>query len=165
MDLWQSPSHTTVSWLFHYDLSHPTDRHSLVCTNLRWFHTNLHSACSNCRLYWCTATTNQNWVTVCVMTCNAPSSLLPCTTAVCSASCSQQPPEWPGLSHLHCFSQSKLVGLEVLWDCLYPRHNRTTTLPVRMQTWRFSISTVRFTYLRSLFRLFRLGVLKTLMQS
>jgi len=50
MDQWQSPSHTTVSWLFHYDLSHPTDRHSLVCTNLRWFHTNLHSACSNCRL-------------------------------------------------------------------------------------------------------------------
>jgi len=49
-----------------------------------------------------------------------------------NATRSQQPPEQAILSHIGCFSQSEIVGLEIISDCLHPCDPRASgwSLPI-----------------------------------
>lgn len=37
----------------------------------------------------------------------------------CTTTLSQQPPEWPILSHVDCFSQCQIVELAIVYFCLH----------------------------------------------
>jgi len=47
-------------------------------------------------------------------TVKSPSSFLSCTLGMRSITHSQQPPDWPALSHVDCLTQWEFVELEVV---------------------------------------------------